>query len=121
MLPQFFIEEQYISDVLVRTEYDFIKDRNNPTPEDLIAILKGYDRSVVIGNKDHDEFNKLRNQLEQQGYIKTERGWWNGDRVLKPFMLNEWEFREGNKFPCAAALKVNINCARKFGRKILSL
>ena len=56
----------------------------------------------------------MRNQLEELGYIKTERGWWNGDRVLKSFKLNEWTMRKGHKFPCAAALKGSIECARKF-------
>ena len=117
---QFTIDEQHICDVTVRTEHDFIKDRKNPTEEDLIKILKGYDKSVTISNKDHDEFTRLRNQLEQEGYIKIERGWWNGDRVLKPFMLNEWRFHKGHKFPCAAAMRSSIECARRFGWKGIS-
>lgn len=120
MLKQFSINESYICDVSVRTEHDFIKDRNNPTPEDIIKCLKGYDKSVSISNKDHDEFTKLRNQLEELGYIKTERGWWNGDRVLKSFKLNEWTFQKGHKFPCAAAIRCSIECARMHGRKSIS-
>ena len=69
----FTIDEQYICDVTIRTEHDFIKDRNNPTHDDLIKILKGWDKSVSISNKDHDEFTKLRNQLEEQGYLSTVR------------------------------------------------
>ena len=87
MLREFFIDEAFITDVTVRTEHDFIKDRKNPTNEDLIKILKGWDKSVSISNKDHDEFTKLRNQLEELGYIETQRSWWNGDRVLKSFKL----------------------------------
>ncbi len=120
MYKQFNIDEQFICDVTVRTEYDQIKDRNNPTNEDLIKILKGWDISVSISNKDHDEFTKLRNQLEQEGYIKTERGWSNGDRVLKPFKMNEWKFHKGHKFPCAAAMSNSIACARKHGWKGIS-
>ncbi len=120
MYKQFNIDEQYICDVTVRTEHDFIKDRNNLTNEDIIKILKGYDKSVSISNKDHDEFTKLRNQLEQEGYIKTERGWWNGDRVLKPFKMNEWKFHKGHKFPSAAAMRVSIDCAREHGWKGIS-
>lgn len=120
MLKQFFIDEQYICDVTVRTEHDFIKDRNNITHDDLIKILKGWDKSISISNKDHDEFTKLRDQLEEQGYISTCRNCWNGDRVLKSFKLNEWTFRKGHKFPCAAAMKVSIQCARKYGRKNIS-
>ncbi len=120
MLKNFFIDEQYITDVTVRTEHDFIKDRKNPTHEDLIKILKGYDKGVSIGSKDHDEFTKLRNQLEAEGYIQCQRSWWNGDRVLKPFYLNGWHFKKNHKFPCAAAMKSSISCARKFGWKTIS-
>lgn len=116
----FTIDESYICDVTVRTEHDFIKDRNNPTHEDLIKVLKGYDKAYTISNKDHDEFTKLRNQLEELGYIKTQRNWWNGDVVLKPFYLNGWRFKKNHTFPCAAALKVSITCARKFGWKSIS-
>ena len=119
-MKNFLIDESYITDVQVRQEYDFIKDRNNPTHEDIIKILKGYDKSVSIGSKDHAEFTKLRNQLEHEGYIKCERGWWNGDRVLKSFKLNEWSFKKNHKFPCAAALRSSISCARKYGWKNIS-
>jgi hypothetical protein len=120
MLRQFIIDESYITDVSVRVEHDAIKDRNNLTNEDIIKILKGYDKSVSLSNKDHDEFTKLRNQLEELGYIETQRGWWNGDRVLKSFKLNEWTFRKNHQFPCAAAMKNSIFCARKYGWKTIS-
>jgi hypothetical protein len=119
-LKQFLIDEAYICDVIVRTEYDLIKDRNNPTNEDLIKILKGWDKSTSTSSKDHDEFTKLRNQLGELGYISIEQGHWNGDRVLKSFKLNEWTMRKGHKFPCAAALKNSITCARKFNWKSIS-
>lgn len=119
-MKEFFIDESFITDVTVRTEHDFIKDRNNPTHDDLIKILKGYDKSVSISHKDHDEFTKLRNQLEELGYIKTERGWWNGDRVLKSFKLNGFILRKGHKFLSAAAMKGSIEYARSKGRKTIS-
>ena len=122
MLKQFTIDEQFICDVTVRVVHDFIKDRNNPTHDDLVKILKGYHKMESISNKDHDEFTKLREELGRLGYIEIQRGWWNGDRILKSFKLNEWTFRKGYKFPCAAAMNNSIHCARKFGRKnILSL
>lgn len=108
----FYIDEQYICDVTVRTEYDFVKDRNNPTHEELIKILKGYDRGYSISNKDHDEFTKLRNQLEELGYIQTQRSWWNGDVVLKPFTLNGAKYKKDYRFPCASAMSVQIKIAK---------
>jgi hypothetical protein len=120
MLKQFTIDEKFICDVTVRTEFDLVKDRNNPTYDDLIKVLKGYDKMISTSNKDHDEFTKLREELGGLGYIKIERGWWNGDRVLKSFKLNEWTFRKNHKFPCAAAMSNSIRCAKKFGWKNIS-
>jgi hypothetical protein len=120
MLKQFIIDEQYICDVTVRTEHDFIKDRNNPTYDDLIKVLKGWDKMTSTSNKDHDEFTELREELGRLGYIKIERGWWNGDRVTKSFKLNEWSFRKNHKFPCAAAMSNSMVCARKHGWKNIS-
>ena len=120
MLKQFTIDEQYLCDVTVRIEHDLIRDRTNPTHEDLIKIIKGYDKGISTSHKDHDEFTKLRNQLEELGYIKCERGWWNGDRILKSFKLNESTLRKGHKFPCAGALNNSIRCARTHGWKSIS-
>ena len=117
---RFEINEAYICDVIVRKEHDFIEDRNNPTHDDLIKILKGYDKAVSTYSKDHDEFTKLRNQLEELGYITTVRNCWNGDTVIKEFYLNGWRFKKNHKFPCAAALKNSITCAKKFGWKSIS-
>ena len=119
-LKQFTIDESYITDVTVRTEHDFIVDRKNPTHEDLIKILKGWDKSISISSKDHDEFTKLREQLEREGFIKIERSWWNGDRVLKSFKLNEFTLRKGHKFLSAGAMRNSIACARKNNRKTIS-
>lgn len=118
-LKQFTIDEQYITDVTVRQEGSIYGDRTDLTADELVKVLKGEARWTSTSSKDHDEFTKLRNQLEELGYIKTERGWWNGDRVLKAFKLNEWTFRKGRKFPSASALSNSIHCARKFGWKSL--
>lgn len=117
----FTIDEQYITNVVVRTQHDLIKDRSNPTPEDLCKIRSGTDKIVVTGNKDHDEFTHLRLQLEELGYIKVEKRWWNGDVVIKPFYLNGWQFKKGNRFPCAAALHTSISCAKEYGYKSISI
>lgn len=120
MLKQFTIDENYICDVTVKTETSTLSNPDDPTPEDLIKILKGHHKMISISNKDHDEFTKLRNQLEELGYIKIERGWWNGDRVLKSFKLNQWTLRKGHKFLSACALKNSILTARQFKRKSIS-
>lgn len=117
MLKQFTIDESFICDVAVREEYDYIKDRANPTAEDLFKILKGYDKGYSLYHKDHDEFTKLREHLGELGYITIQRGWWNGDRVVKGFKLNEFYFKKGDKFCSAGAMQGSISFARSRGRK----
>jgi hypothetical protein len=58
--------------------------------------------------KDHPEFTKLRNRLCKLGYIQIESSYWNGDRVLKPFKLNELTFNTGEQFSCASALDIKL-------------
>lgn len=122
MSKQFFIDEKFICDEHVYREWGIFDNipRDQLTDEQLIVILKGKDRCSSSFTRDHPEFTKLRDQLEQEGYIKTERSWCNGDRVLKPFMLNEWKFKKGHQFSCAVAMKVSITIARKSGRNTLS-
>jgi len=91
------LKREYISDVV---------DAKHMT-------LNMYDGSTISGMShgtiDHPEFTKLRDMLQQQGYISTERSWINGDRVLKPFSLNTLKFKIGEQFPCAAALDVLLS------------
>jgi hypothetical protein len=89
---------------------------------DLMFTETGETKEVTFSSMiDHPEFTKLREQLGAEGYIRIERGWWNGDSVLKPFTLNGWKFKEGNQFPCASALAVSIECAKKYGWAQLSI
>lgn len=121
MLKEFYIDPRYLVDMPVHTVISTLENPADPTPEDLIKILKGTGAIHMYSHKDHDEFTNLRNQLEQLGYIKTERNWWNGDCVLKSFKLNGWVIRKGAKFPCAAALGISIKCANTSGHKRLYL
>ncbi len=68
-------------------------------------ILEG----TSIGWKDHEAFTKLRFTLERRGYVKTERAWHNGDKVLKSFCLNSYRFKIGDQFPCAIALAIKLS------------
>ena len=106
----FEIDPKSLTDVSIRKEwgaYDHIK-QEDLTPEQLIKIIKGEDRYSSTGSEDHPEFAELRNILEAQGFIKTQRGWWNGDRVLKPFTLNGARFNKDEKFACGSAIKWDI-------------
>jgi hypothetical protein len=115
----FTLSEKYMTSVKDRREYDCLDNLDNPTPEDIVKILKGSHKIVTFGNKDHDEFTKLRNQLEELGYIKCERRWWNGDVVLKPFTLNGFKFKKDQRFPCASAMGIAFKVAKKHRRKTI--
>jgi hypothetical protein len=69
--------------------------------------------SVWHRTEDHPEFAKLRSDLEAQGFIEVERMWWNGDRVLRPFTLNDFSFKKGDQFPCGSAFGVKIAAAKR--------
>jgi len=111
----FEIDMNSLCDVSIRKEwgmYDNIP-LNELTPEQLIKILKGEDRCRSLSNHDHPEFAELRNKLEAEGFIKCQRNWWNGDRVLKPFTLNGARFRKNEKFCCGAAIKHDVEQKQK--------
>jgi hypothetical protein len=115
----FTIDEEYITDIHFHKEWGMFDKipKDQLTHEQLIKIIKGEDRCSMSGSKEHPEFLKLRDILEEQGYIKTERSWSNGDRVLKDFTLNGFKFIKNSTFFCAAALKSRINYCRKQGIK----
>ena len=78
------------------------------SPDQVFKIIKGEDRISTQSSEDHPEFTKVREQLCVDGYIRIQRSWWNGDKVIKPFTFNNKKFRKGEKFPCAAAMKGHL-------------
>jgi hypothetical protein len=106
----FNLDDQYICDVHVKQTYSVFKGRDpdSLTPDELMKILKGEDKITSQSTKDHPEFTRFREQLGSEGYIEIERGWWNGDRVIKPFVFNGKKFKKGEKFPCACAMKGHL-------------
>ncbi len=116
---QFTIDPQFICDVTIRKEWSMFDNVHSDdlTPDQLIKIIQGKDRCSMTSSQDHPEFAKLRDSLEEQGYIKTQRSWCNGDTVIKPFMLNDIRYKKGDRFLSACALKVAIESAKKYGKK----
>lgn len=117
----FHIDEAYLCSVDVVTEYSLYssKPHTELTPEQLIEVIRGTDIYKCQSTMDHPEFTKLRESLEEQGYIKIERRWWNGDKVLKPFTLNGFKFKKNSQFSSASAIAVSFTLARKHNKKIL--
>lgn len=113
MIAEFTIDPAYITSVTVRTDHPFVTRLEEATDEDLIQALKYSDSTYSIQILDHPEFTALRDQLEREGYIQTERQWWNGDRVLKRFRLNGVLFEPGEQFACAAAMRFHLESESK--------
>lgn len=109
----FTIDEEYLTDVIINKRYCTLSNPDNPTHEDLIKILRGRDYWTSTSSEDHPEFTKLRNDLEQKNYIRTNRNCWNGDVVLKSFNLNGYKFVKGYRFPCASAMGNSIKYSKK--------
>lgn len=118
---EFTIDLEYLKGVTVKKDLSPYKGKEDLTADELIGALKWTSNSYEISSIDHPEFTKLREKLENHGYISIQRGWWNGDVVLKPFTLNSFKFKKGARFPCAAALGISIECALARGRKSLGL
>ena len=109
MVKKFTIDEEYICDIVITKVHSNLENYENPTPNDLITILKDEHRTTTtISHKDHPMYAALRDQLEAEGYIKCERSWWNGDRVLEPFYLNDVFFTTGDKFLSGIAMNVHM-------------
>lgn len=94
------IKEEYFTSI--NTDFSWI----NP---------EGSKGGVLAHHVDHPAFTALRDHLAGRGYIHKETGWINGDRVLKPFILNGVLFKVGKQFPCATAMSGRLNSIRKYG------
>ena len=104
----FEIDPEYVTDVTIRQEWNIHTSKDIITNEDLVEVLKGRGSCSSTHSEDHPEFAQLRDQLGELGYISIERGWWNGDRVLKSFTLNGVPFEPGEQFCSAAPMKFHL-------------
>lgn len=116
-MQKFYINPDFLTDVRVTEKTRFslaVAWEISRVPPELRDMFDG--REVEVSKSvDHPEFAKLRNLLESKGLIETQRNWWNGDRVLKYFVLNGKIFHPDEQFPCAAAMRGNIETYhRKF-------
>jgi hypothetical protein len=109
----FEIDPEYVTDVTIHRTFYRHAGKPTLTNEELIEVIKDPVVGSMHGSEDHPEFARLRDQLEQLGYIRCERNWSNGDRVLKSFSLNGVAFEPGEQFCCAAAMKFHLERAQR--------
>jgi hypothetical protein len=96
-IPMFWIKEEYLTDVPVTFSY------LESVPEGV--SIEDANKSFGFSHVEHPSFESLRSRLKADELIQTERGYWNGDKVLKPFYLNDVLFEPGETFYCSTALK----------------
>lgn len=104
----FQIDESYLTSVTIVKKYSVYAGRKELTEEELVKVLQGKDICTTTSTEDHPEFTKLREQLGAEGYISIQRGWWNGDSVLKPFTLNGKKFKKNEQFLSASAIRFTL-------------
>jgi hypothetical protein len=109
----FEIDPEYVTEVTVHQTYYRHADKNTLTGEELVEVIKNPVVGSMTSTEDHPEFSRLRDRLGELGYISIERGWSNGDRVLKSFSLNGVAFEPGEQFCCAAAMKFHLERAQR--------
>lgn len=95
---EYYIDDEYLTSVNVKYSW-----------------INGHGKKCSTGSSvDHPSFAALREHLDATGYIKIERKWWNGDRVLKPFKLNTYDFMPGDQFSSAGAMGVKFRVKQKY-------
>lgn len=103
-MKKFYIDPKYATSV----PEEIIVYKEESKNCTLFDIMKDPVLFKSTATKDHPNFTKLRKQLEKLGYIRIETRWWNGDQVLKPFILNNLKFKKDDVFPSASALYVSL-------------
>jgi hypothetical protein len=113
MISEFNIDPDSLCDISIRKEWSVYENKEILTDDELLKVIAGKDRCSSISNDDHPDFKQLRNTLEEQGFIKCQRSWWNGDYVLKSFTLNGAKFNKNEQFPCGAAIRYTVESKQR--------
>ena len=86
-------------------------------PDELVIdclVKYNIDDYGTTSTKDHPAFAELRNVLSARGYIEIPPyACWNGDRVIKRFIFNDFQLEVGDKFYCASAWAGKISIRQK--------
>lgn len=97
LIQSFDIKEEYMTDLPVT--YSWTSESGKPCS--------------ILSHASHPAFEALRIRLERDGFIKVERGWHNGDRVIRSFKLNGVMLYPGDRFSCPYPLKVDLQRKRE--------
>jgi len=106
---KFYIDINYVTSITVTTEHK-LRQQPDETEADFLVRKLSSSANVMrsISTEDHPEFTALRERLGAEGYITIQRSFWNGDRVIKPFELNDVKFFHNDTFYCGSAMPIKL-------------
>jgi len=114
---KFWIDEKFLTSVE-------ITDTDSLTPDELLRILGDRSHTSHKIFRNHEEFEKLRDTLRQEKYIKRVAG--DGDRypkydlVIAPFELNGQKFEPNHVFLDADGMRILFKTSRNITKSDVS-
>jgi len=114
---KFYIDEKFLTSVE-------IIDPDSLTPDELLKILGDRSHTSHRIFRNHEEFEKLRDTLRQEKYIKRVAG--DGDRypkydlVIAPFELNDQKFEPNHVFLDADGMRILFKTSRNITKSDVS-
>jgi len=114
---KFWIDENFLTSVE-------ITDPDSLTPDELLRILDDRSHTSHRVFRNHEEFDKLRDTLRQEKYIKLVAG--DGERypkydlVIAPFELNGQKFEPNHVFLDADGMRILFKTSRNITKSDIS-
>jgi len=114
---KFYIDEKFLTSVE-------ITDPDSLTPDELLKILGNRSHTSHKIFRNHEEFEKLRDTLRQEKYIKRVAGDGNRypkyDLVIAPFELNGQKFEPNHVFLGADGMRILFKTSRNITKSDVS-
>ena len=114
---KFYIDEKFLTSVE-------ITNPDSLTPDELLKILGDRSHTSHRIFRNHEEFEKLRDTLRQEKYIKRVAG--DGERypkydlVIAPFELNGQKFEPNHVFLDADGMRILFKTSRNITKSDIS-
>jgi len=114
---KFYIDEKFLTSVE-------ITNPDSLTPDELLKILGDRSHTSYRIFRNHEEFEKLRDTLRQEKYIKRVAG--GGERypkydlVISPFELNDQKFEPNHVFLDADGMRILFKTSRNITKSDVS-
>mgnify|MGYP003957424761 CR=1 FL=1 len=95
-------ENSQIEVLRVYIDIEFLSD----VPVIINIIDESGKKYGSLSHINHPSFEATRTLLEEKGYLLVERGWCNGDVILRDFYFNDKLLKAGTSFYSAVAMGI---------------